>query len=237
MLKTLNMDNIVGGYGEKRILNKVSLYVQPSEILGLLGPNGSGKSTVLKAIFGLVKVEQGQIIFNDVKIHNRKSSLIATEGIVYIPQGNNVFGQLTVHENLELGGFIVENQKKIKQRIEDVYELFPALKKYRNRLAGKMSGGERQMLGISRGLIQHPKMMILDEPSIGLAPILVRKVLKTLLQIRDQFNLTVLVVEQNVRELLKVVDRIYVIRLGEIILEESNITIDTEEQIRKVFLS
>lgn len=233
----LDMNDIVGGYGEKRILNKVSLHIQSSEIVGLLGPNGSGKSTVLKAIYGLVEVEEGEIIFNDVKIHNRKSSINAAEGIVYVPQGKNVFGKLTVHENLELGGFIIPDQKKIKERIEDVYELFPVLKRNRNRLAGKMSGGERQMLGIGRGLIQHPKMMILDEPSIGLAPILVKKVLKTLIHIRDQFKLTVLVVEQNVRELLNVVDRIYVLRLGEIVLEESNITVDTEENIRQIFLS
>ena len=233
----LNVNEIVGGYGEKKILNKVTLFVCPSEIVGLVGPNGSGKSTILKAVYGLLKVDEGEIRYKGIPIQNRKPSLNAAEGIGYIPQGNKIFDRLTVSENLELGGFVLRDQKELSDRVRDVLELFPVLAKNKNKIAGKLSGGERQILGLCRALIQKPKLILFDEPSIGLAPKLVSLTMATIQRIREQFAMTILVVEQNVREVLKVADRVYVLRLGEIILEEKEISKETEQKIRQVFLT
>jgi branched-chain amino acid transport system ATP-binding protein len=232
----LKVNEVIGGYGEKRILNKVSFYVAPSEIVGLAGPNGSGKSTVLKSIYGFLRIDEGKILYGGMEIQNRRPSFNAAEGIGYIPQGNKIFDRLTVFENLELGGFVLRDKKEVLRRIDEIYELFPVLKTNRDRIAGKMSGGERQMLGISRGLIQNPKLILIDEPSVGLAPKLVGLTMGTIKKIRNQFKVTLLVVEQNVREVLKIVDRAYVLRLGRIILEESNVTPESEQRIRSVFL-
>ncbi len=233
----IELKDVVGGYGEKRVLNKVSLHVRPSEIVGLVGPNGSGKSTVLKSIYGLIKVETGDILFEGVKIQNRKSSVNAAEGIGYVPQGNKIFDRLSVKENLELGGFFLRDQKALNQRIDRIYNLFPVLAAHRAKIAGKLSGGERQMLGISRGLIMNPKLILLDEPSIGLAPKLVRQTMEMIMTVRDRFKTTMLVVEQNVREVLKVVERVYVLKLGTIILEDTQVGAGSEEKIREVFLT
>jgi len=232
----LNIKEIVGGYGQKKILHKVTFRVASSEIVGLVGPNGCGKSTVLKSIYGLLRVDEGEILYGGVPIQNRKPSLNALEGIGYVPQGNKIFDRLTVHENLELGGFVLRDARELVQRINEVYELFPALAGNKNRMAGKLSGGERQLLGLSRGLIQKPKVILLDEPSIGLAPRLVSLTMATIKQIRNQFTVTILVVEQNVREVLKITDRVYVMRLGQIILEETQVGTGTEQKIREVFL-
>jgi branched-chain amino acid transport system ATP-binding protein len=210
--------------------------VANSEIVGLVGPNGSGKSTILKSIYGLLKVDEGEILYSGVRIHNRKPSINAREGIGYIPQGNKIFARLTVHENLELGGFVLQDQKGIARRINEIYMLFPVLAENKNKAAGKLSGGERQMLGLGRGLIQNPKLILLDEPSVGLAPRLVSQTMNTIREIRDKFGVTILAVEQNVRELLKITNRIYVLRLGEIVLEEINVSAETEKKIRQIFL-
>jgi branched-chain amino acid transport system ATP-binding protein len=233
----LYVNQITGGYGQKRILNQVSFHITPSEIVGLVGPNGSGKSTILKAIYGLLKVDGGEILFLGSQIHNRKPSINAAEGIGYVPQGSKIFDRLSVQENLELGGFVLRDKKELFRRIDEVYALFPVLARNRNRFAGKLSGGERQILGLSRGLIQNPRLILLDEPSIGLSPKLVSLTMNTICQIRKQFSITILVVEQNVREVLKVVDRVYVLRLGQITLEERQVDSQTENKIRQVFLT
>lgn len=236
-LEMLNVKEIVGGYGQKTILHKVTFDVGSSEIIGLVGPNGCGKSTVLKSIYGLLKVDEGEILYNGNPIQNRKPSLNALEGVGYVPQGNKIFDRLTVHENLELGGFVLRDPKVLPGKIDQIYQLFPALMMNKNKIAGKLSGGERQLLGLSRGLIQNPKVILLDEPSIGLAPRLVSLTMATIKQIRKEFSITILVVEQNVREVLKITDRVYVMRLGQIILEETHIGSGTEQKIREVFLS
>lgn len=233
----IELKDVVGGYGQKRVLNEVSLYIRASEIVGLVGPNGSGKSTVLKSIYGLVKVQTGDILFEGIKIQNRKPSINAANGIGYIPQGNKIFDRLNVQENLELGGFFLRDQKELNQRIDQIYKLFPVLAAHRTKVAGKLSGGERQMLGISRGLIMNPKLILLDEPSIGLAPKLVKQTMELIKKVRDRFETTILVVEQNVREVLKVVERVYVLRLGTIILEETEVGVGSEKKIKEVFLT
>ena len=166
----LKVDNISAGYGDKLVLKGATLDIGESEIVGLVGPNGSGKSTVLKSIFGLLKVSEGSISYNDQFIHNRISAENVKSGICYIPQGSKVFPHLTVQENMEMGGVLLRDEHELQARIANLYDKFPKLKEYRNKPAARLSGGERQMVGFCVGLIMNPKLLLVDEPSIGLAP-------------------------------------------------------------------
>jgi ABC-type branched-subunit amino acid transport system ATPase component len=232
----LKLENVVAGYGGKTVLNGVSLEINVSEICGLVGPNGSGKSTILKSIFGLVRVSSGKINYRDDPIQNRKSSLNVQDGISYIPQGGRVFSKLTVQENLEMGGVLIKDRKRLKERVDRLYERFPRLKDYRNIPAGNLSGGERQMVGFSIGLVMGPDFLLIDEPSIGLAPRLVGRTMDLIREIREKFNTAVLMVEQNVRALLAVAERVYLLRNGEIVYQEDAIDKETESRLRKRFL-
>jgi branched-chain amino acid transport system ATP-binding protein len=232
----LDLQSVVAGYGEKQVLYDVSLKINPSEIVGLVGPNGSGKSTVLKSIFGMVKVNSGEINYKGEAIQNRKPSHNATAGICYIPQGSKVFDRLTVQENLEMGGVLIQKRSELNERIASMYDQFPKLKQYRTSPAGRLSGGERQMVGICRGLIMHPDMMLIDEPSIGLAPVLVQQTIELIGSIRESLRTTVLIVEQNVPAMLKIADRVYLLSTGKVIHEEKTISQDTEPRLRELFL-
>jgi ABC-type branched-subunit amino acid transport system ATPase component len=236
IINMLELKSVFAGYEDKRVLSGVSLKVGDSEIIGLVGPNGSGKSTVLKSIFGLVRVDNGGIVYKGSAIQNRKPFLNVEAGICYIPQGSKVFDKLTVQENLEMGGVLLKDRKQLLQRLDTMYEKFPKLKTYRNTPAGRLSGGERQMVGFCIGLIMNPDFLLIDEPSIGLAPALVNTTMETISSIRSNFHTSVLIVEQNVRALLKIVDRIYLLKLGEIVYEENTITADTEKNLRELFL-
>lgn len=232
----LQLNSVVAGYEEKKVLQGVTLQVGSSEIVGLVGPNGSGKSTVLKSIFGMVKVSNGEISFKGNPIQNRKPYLNVEDGICYVPQGSKVFDKLTVQENLEMGGLLLRDRKLLQQRIDQMYEKYPKLKNYKNTPAGRLSGGERQMVGLCIGLIMNPNFLLIDEPSIGLAPVLVNSTMELISSIRESFNTSVLIVEQNVRALLKIVDRIYLLRLGEIVFEERSVDGNTENKLREQFL-
>ncbi len=232
----LEIHSVVAGYGEKQVLNGASLKINPSEIVGLVGPNGSGKSTVLKSVFGMVKVTAGEILYQGEAIQNRKPSLNAAGGICYIPQGSKVFDKLTVQENLEMGGVLIPKRAELNDRVASMYEQFPRLKQYRNTPAGRLSGGERQMVGICRGLVMHPKMMLIDEPSIGLAPLLVQQTMELIGLIREKFQTTVLIVEQNVPAMLKIVERVYLLSTGKVIHEETAVDHETEQRLRTLFL-
>jgi ABC-type branched-subunit amino acid transport system ATPase component len=232
----LDIHSVVAGYGEKQVLHGISLKINASEIVGLVGPNGSGKSTVLKSIFGMVKVTAGEILYKGELIQNRKPSLNAAGGICYIPQGSKVFDKLTVQENLEMGGVLIQKRSELNDRVASMYEQFPKLRQYRNTLAGRLSGGERQMVGVCRGLIMHPDMMLIDEPSIGLAPVLVQQTMELIRIICEKFRTTVLIVEQNVPAMLKIVDRVYLLSTGKVIHEETAVDNDTERRLRTLFL-
>lgn len=232
----LELNSIVAGYGEKQVLYGASLKINTSEIVGLVGPNGSGKSTVLKSIFGIVKVSSGEVKYKGEAIQNRKPSLNAAAGISYIPQGRMVFDRLTVQENLEMGGILIQKRSELNDRVASMYDRFPKLKQYRNTPAGRLSGGERQMAGFCRGLIMHPDMILIDEPSIGLAPVLVQQTMELICTIREKFNTTVLIVEQNVPAILKVADRVYLLSTGKVIHEEKNVDNETEQRLRALFL-
>ena len=232
----LKLEQVKAGYGDKLVLNGVNLALYPGEICGLVGPNGSGKSTVLKSIFGMVRVISGNVIYMDQSIQNRNASINVRSGISYIPQGSKVFGRLTVQENLELGGSLIIDRKKLNERIESMYERFPRLKNYRSTAAENLSGGERQLVGFCIGLIMEPRCLLIDEPSIGLAPKLVAMTMDLVLEIRDKFNASVLMVEQNVRALLAIANRIYLLRNGEIAYQENNVNGETEKNLRERFL-
>ncbi len=233
----LQLENVSAGYGDKLVLSGVTLNVGESEIVGLVGPNGSGKSTVLKSIFGILKLSGGSISYNGNPIHNRGAAANVKEGICYVPQGSKVFPHLTVQENLEMGGVLLKDSHELNMRIEQMYERFPKLKNYKNKPAAKLSGGERQMVGFCVGLMMNPKFLLVDEPSIGLAPQLVSQTMELIQNCREQFNTSILIVEQNVRAMLTIADRVYLLKTGQIVYEEPEVNADTEQRLRDLFLN
>ena len=222
------------GYGHRQVLNGVSLDVKAGEIVALLGPNGSGKSTLLKTIFGLLPAWDGVVAFNGTKIQNRRPEQNVREGLAYVPQGGRVFADLTVQENLELGGFVLRDKRQIRERMERVFHLFPILAERCKQLAGKLSGGERQMLALGRSLMIEPRLLLLDEPSLGLAPQVVQETMATIKRLNMELGTAIMLVEQNVREALSIAHRAYVLRMGEVVLQAhpQELTLDT---LRKAF--
>ena len=233
----LQLKDVKAGYDEKLVLNGVTLSVGEGEIVGLVGPNGSGKSTVLKSIFGMLKPSEGEILWNGVPIGGKSPSENARAGISYIPQGSKVFGKLTVQENLEMGGVLLDDRRLLRERIEALYEKFPKLRQYKNKPAGKLSGGERQMVGFCVGLMMNPKFLLVDEPSIGLAPKLVEQTMQMIQKAREDRGVSVLIVEQNVRAMLTIADRVYLLKAGAISYTEPQVNSKTEEKLRELFLT
>jgi branched-chain amino acid transport system ATP-binding protein len=233
-LPILIVRDLRSGYGHKRILNGVSLDVKAGEIVALLGPNGAGKSTLLKTIFGLLPAWEGVVRFNDTEIRNRRPEQNVREGLSYVPQGGRVFADLTVQENLELGGFVLRDKRQRRERVERVFHLFPILAERRQQLAGRLSGGERQMLALGRALMNEPRLLLLDEPSLGLAPQAVQETLATVKRLNTELGTAIMLVEQNVREALSIAHRVYVLRMGEVVLQaySKELTLDA---LRKAF--
>lgn len=215
----LKVENLDAGYGKKEVLYKISLSVEQKEIVALIGPNGSGKSTLLKAIFGLLKPYRGSILFEEKNIVGRNPSEIIKMGISFVPQGGEIFPDLTVQENLELGGYILKDNLENKNRIYKVFQFFPILNDRKNYLASSLSGGEKQMLALGMALMLIPKMILLDEPSIGLSPKLVKKIMENIRELKKKTGAGILLVEQNVRQALKIADRVYILKLGRIVRE------------------
>lgn len=209
----LKADEIHAGYGKLKILHGVSVEVQPQELVTVIGPNGAGKSTAFKSIVGLVQPTSGRIIFNGEDITRLRPHQMVGRGLAYVPQGRIVFPQMTVLENLEMGAYIEKDPVVLKKALDRVYALFPILAERRDQKAGTMSGGEQQMLAIGRALMTAPQMILLDEPSLGLAPKFVTLIFEKLLEMKQQ-GYTMLVVEQNAAKALSVADRGYVLELG-----------------------
>lgn len=232
----LHVSELVAGYGKKPVLHGISLKVNPGEIVSLIGPNGAGKSTALKAIFGLVKVGSGAVQYNGKEIQNRKPSLNVRAGLNYIPQGSRVFTELTVLENLEVGGYILNGRRELEARIEELLHLFPLLRERKKQVAGSLSGGEKQMLALGRALILRPDLLLLDEPSLGLAPKLAKAAIAKIKEINKQIGTAILLVEQNVREALSISNRAYILKLGRIALEDTAENLLEEGNLQKVFL-
>ena len=216
-------------------LEGVSISVNQNEIVALIGPNGAGKSTVLRGIFKEVQVKEGTIIFEGTNITQVSTNRLARLGIGFIPEGRKLFGSLTVEENLDMGGYILTDPKKIIANKEKVFELFPVLSKTRNKVAKKLSGGEQQMLAFGRALMFNPKLLLMDEPSLGLAPQMVDKIFE-LINTINNFGVSILLVEQNVKKALEVAHRAYVLNLGRVAFEGTPKEILGSKDLKKTYL-
>jgi branched-chain amino acid transport system ATP-binding protein len=214
----LNVENINVHYGAIHALKGLNFTLEKGEIVALIGANGAGKSTTLNTISGLLRATNGRIIFQEEDISMTPAEEIVTKGIVHVPEGRKIFGTLTVFENLEMGAYSQKDKQKIQNNIDSVYKRFPRLKERRNQLGGTLSGGEQQMLAIARGLMANPKLMLLDEPSMGLAPVLVESIFDIIQSINKQ-GTSILLVEQNAQMALSIANRAYVIETGKVILE------------------
>lgn len=212
----LCVNALVSGYGKKQVLNGVDITVSVGRIAALIGHNGAGKSTLLKAIFGLLPVWKGQVIFDGNLLNSAKPRDLLRSGMAYIPQGNRVFTDLTVRENLEIGGVTLSNKHQLAEGIERALAMFPVLKERLRQRAGTLSGGEKQMLALANALVLSPRMLLLDEPSLGLSPALIKEALARLQQINRDNGVTILIVEQKVREVLEICHRVYCLKLGKV---------------------
>jgi ABC-type branched-subunit amino acid transport system ATPase component len=234
--RLLNVDSLVTGYGKKQIVNGVTLDVASGEIVALIGHNGAGKSTLLKAVFGLIPIWHGRAFLDGELLREPTPRELLHSGVAYVPQGNRVFTDLTVRENLEMGGVMLPNRKLLNERIERVFTLFPVLKERLRQRAGTLSGGEKQMLALANALILLPRLLLLDEPSLGLAPPLVSEALRRIQQISEDSAIAVLIVEQKVRKALKIADRVYVLRNGRVSFTGSADELSDDEKLREVYL-
>lgn len=232
----LKLTNINSFYGGIQALNDINLEINKGEIVTLLGSNGAGKSTTLKTISSIIKPKSGTIKWNGKDIVGLPPHKIVELGIVHVPEGRRVFGGLTVIENLELGAYTFRKDKEwVEDGIARAFELFPRLKERTKQLAGTLSGGEQQMLAISRGLMGDPKLLLLDEPSMGLAPIIVQEIMRTIKEINEN-GTTILLIEQNAQAALRLADRGYVIEIGKIVMHDTAETLREDDQIIKAYL-
>jgi branched-chain amino acid transport system ATP-binding protein len=220
-MSLLTVEGLVTGYGRKQITFGVSVQVETGEIVALMGHNGAGKTTTLKAIAGLLPVWAGRVILNGEPVGHLQSAERVRRGLSLVPQERFVFADLAVAENLELGAFTVADPKTVSARRDKVLSLLPILADRRRQLAGTLSGGEQRMLSLGMALMRQPKLLLLDEPSLGLSPLLVERIMETIQEISRRDQLTVLLVEQNVRHALAIAQRVYIMRTGRLILEET----------------
>jgi branched-chain amino acid transport system ATP-binding protein len=235
MLKIRNLD---AGYGGLNVLRRVSLHVKPGEIVTIIGANGAGKTTLLKTVMGLLRAKAGEIVFNNTDIREAPTERIVSGGCSLVPEGRQVFAAMPVMENLLLGAYVQfkrGNKHEVGRDLEYVYGLFPVLKTRERQLAGTLSGGEQQMLAMGRALMAKPRLIMLDEPSMGLAPLMVKEIFKIIRKLRDEGN-TVLLVEQNARSALKIANRGYVLETGRIILEGDSADLLANRDVQRAYL-
>ena len=231
----LDVENVSAAYGMVQILRDVSFHVEEKEIISIIGPNGAGKTTLVKTIMGLLHPKNGTIQFKGENIETLPPYEIVKKGLILIPEGRDIFPRMTVEENLKLGAYTANGKSNVKDAEEKVYQIFPVLKKKEKALAQTLSGGEQQMLVICRSLMSNPQLLILDEPSLGLAPIIVEKVLDTVRKINEE-GVTILLVEQNIRDSLDIADRGYVLEQGKIILEGKSRELLCNNHIKQVYM-
>jgi branched-chain amino acid transport system ATP-binding protein len=233
--KILEIDNIKVRYSGLPVLQGISLQVSQGETVCVLGSNGAGKSTLLRAVMGTRHAFEGRIRFEGREIQKLDTEKIIRLGIIYVPEEKMLFGPLTVEENLYLGAYILSDTRKVRQNLEFVYTLFPKLKERQTQPASTLSGGEQQMVAIGRGLMSRPRILMLDEPSLGLAPLLVDEVFDTIRKLKEE-GMTILLVEQNVREALDLADRGYVLQTGQIVGQGSVQELLASDMFREAFL-
>jgi branched-chain amino acid transport system ATP-binding protein len=231
----LSVNNITVYYGSALALKDVSLSVEEGEIVAVLGANGAGKTTLLRSIFGLVKIKQGSINFMGREIHRLPPYSIAKSGISLCPERRRLFPEMTVLENLEMGAYMRKDREAIRKDLRRVFELFPVLEERRNQRAVTLSGGEQQMLTIGRALMSRPKLLMLDEPSLGLSPIIKSRVFKSVEEMRNE-GITILLVEQDASSALRIADRAYILEVGRVVLEGGSKDLIANEQVKKAYL-
>ena len=231
----LELQSVDTFYGPSQVLRQLSLQVNEGEIVCLLGANAAGKTTTMKTIFGLVKPRKGSVNFEGHRLDTMSTDQIIGQRLALVPEGRRVFSRMSVRENLEMGAFMLTDATNLASDIERVYELFPRLKERDKQLAGTMSGGEQQMLAIGRALMSRPRLICMDEPSMGLSPILVQTVFDTIQRIRSQ-GMTIFLVEQNAFMALNIADRGYVIQQGQIVLSDTAKNLLTNDLVRRAYL-
>jgi branched-chain amino acid transport system ATP-binding protein len=231
----LELDCVTTGYGKAQVLKDVCLHVHQGEIVALLGANGAGKSTTLRCIAGVIQPWEGSVKFEGVDTRRLPPYILVSKGISYCPEGRDVFANLTVLENLKIGAYLVNDEKQSEARLEWVYDLFPRLKERRKQSAASLSGGEQQMLAIGRSLMANPRLLMLDEPSLGVAPILVEAIYSKIEEINAS-GTSILLVEQNANLALEVADRAYVLEKGEISLEGTGAELRDNEHVKASYL-
>jgi len=236
MAPILKVDNIEVYYGMIKALKGVSFEVNKGEIVALIGANGAGKTTILHTITGLLKPKTGKILYNDNDITKTPAHKIVTMGMAHVPEGRRIFSQLSVLDNIKLGAFTRKDKDEIEQTLKYVYERFPRLEERKNQIAGTLSGGEQQMLAMGRALMSKPDFVLMDEPSMGLSPLLVSEIFEIIKAINEN-GTTVLLVEQNAKKALSIADRAYVLETGNIVLSGNAQDLMNDESVKKAYLS
>ena len=231
----LEVKNLQVYYGVIQALKDVSFTVNEGEVIALIGANGAGKTTILRTITGLIGAKAGEILYEGINLQKIAPHKIVSLGIAHVPEGRHVFSQLTVYENLLMGAFTRKSKDETEETLQSVYRRFPRLKERKNQLAGTLSGGEQQMLAIGRALMSKPKIMLMDEPSMGLSPILVTEIFDIIKSISES-GTTVLLVEQNAKKALAIADRAYVLETGKIVLSDDAKKLMDNEQVKKAYL-
>jgi len=233
----LKVKNLEAGYGKLRVLKCISMHVDPGEIVTIIGANGAGKTTLLHTITGLIKIGTGEIVFKNNNLKTISAEKIVAAGCSLVPEGRQVFSTMTVQENLILGGYVQakRDRKSVDYEIARVFELFPVLKERDKQLAGTLSGGEQQMLAMGRALMAKPSLIMMDEPSTGLAPLIVKNIFQVILRLREEGN-TVLLVEQNAKAALGIADRGYVLETGKIILQGAAEDLLQNRDVQRAYL-
>jgi branched-chain amino acid transport system ATP-binding protein len=231
----LEVEDVHAGYGKLEILRGVSLRVEAGQVVSIIGPNGAGKSTVFKTLFGLLPARQGRVRFDGEDVTNRPPADLLRLGITYVPQGRNVFPLMTVDENLRLGAYIRPRSSELEREVDRVYDTFPMLRTARGKRAAELSGGQQQMLEMGRALLLRPRLMLLDEPTLGLAPLVFREIFRIIEMLRRDGQ-TILMVEQNAAKALEISDYAYVLELGRNRFDGTGEAIRTDERIRRLYL-
>ncbi len=232
----LALRGAVTGYGRKRVVDGVSLDVGPGEVVALIGHNGAGKSTVLKAIFGLLPLWEGRIVIDAKPVDAPTPRALLAKGTAFVPQGNRVFTELSVRENLQLAAISVSDGTERERRTEHMFEVFPVLKERLQQRAGTLSGGEKQMLALANALVILPRLLLLDEPSLGLAPPLISATMERIKKLSTEKHVSVLIVEQKVREVLRIADQVYVLRNGAVSFHGAAAELSDDDRLRSVYL-
>ena len=232
----LRLEDVQSGYGNILAVKGINLEVNQGEIITLIGANGAGKSTTLLTISGIVGCRSGRILLNDEEIHTLGTDDIVKRGICQVPEGRHIFPQLTVQENLDMGAFMRNDTQQIKNDLDYVYSLFPILAERRHQDGGTLSGGEQQMLAVSRALMAKPQLLLLDEPSMGLAPLIIKQIFEIIKKINQENNVTIFLVEQNANQALQIADRGYVIENGKITITGSAGSLLTNQDVQKAYL-